>query len=228
MSDPVVEAVARRWKQAATSSWYEDAPSDIDFDSVAGYLRDDLRLVKGYKIKCAYLAGIYRGLVGPLEAPKIAVFADRMDQRVKDLDQLMPMVQAGVALISKAQKEFDQLIEDLADNKPHRGGLIEAVYDLPSIEALLKVAKEANKIQSRLVREDDDYHIDWTLEEYLGPEAGIQRKIEKNGEPLRGWFTEGFSGVWTLFGFIKYLVDERYIGDLVESARKEREGEGEP
>lgn len=224
MSDPLVESVAHRWKQAASSSWYDEA-KEIDPDSVAGYFREDTRLVKSYKIKCAYLAEIYRGLASPLEAPKIAVFADRMDQRVKDLDQLMLKVQEGMNLVPKARKEFDQLLEDLAGGKPHRGGLIEAVYDLPSIEAILKIAKEANNIQSRLVKEDDDYHIDWTLEEYLGSEAGVQRKIEKNGEPLQGWFVDEFSGVWTLFGFIRYLVDPKYIQDSIEGIRAER-GEG--
>ena len=222
MSD-LVESVARRWKQAA-ASWFEDT-EEIDFDSVAGYFKEDTRLVKGYKIKCAYLAGIYRNLAVPLEAPKISIFADRMDQRVQDLDQLMVMVQEGVRLTPKAQGEFEQLLEDLADGKPRRGGLIEAVYDLPSIEAILKIAKEANKIQSRLVREDDDQYIDWILEEYLGSEAGVSRKIEKNGEPLRGWFAEGFSGVWALFGFVKYLVDPKYIQDNVDEIRAERDNE---
>lgn len=223
MSDPIAEAVARRWKLAAASSWYDDAPSDIDFDSVATYFRDDTRRAKSYKLKCAYLAEIYQRLAEPLETPELAVFADRMGQRVKDLDQLMLRVQEGVKLTPKAQKEFEQLLEDLADGKPIRGGYIEAVYDLPSVGAILKIAKEANKIQSRLVTEDDESHIDWILEEYIGSEAGVFRKIEKNGEPLLGWFTGEFSGVWTLFGFLKYLVDEKYIKDMVDSIRAERE-----
>lgn len=72
--DPIV----RRWKQSAVSSWYEDAPVDIDLDSVESYIREGVRLVKGYKAKCTYLAGIYRGLAGPLETPVIATYADRM------------------------------------------------------------------------------------------------------------------------------------------------------
>jgi hypothetical protein len=205
------------------NSTQSSARGSTTLDSKPG--DEDTRLVKGYKAKCSYLAGVYRNIAVPLEAPKIAVFADRMDQRVKDLDQLMVLVQEGVRLTSKAQDEFVQLTEDLAEGKPRRGGLIEAVYDLPSIEAILKISKEANKIQSRLVREDDDYHIDWVLEEYIGSESGVSRKIEKNGDPLRGWFTEGFSGVWTLFGFVKYLVDEKYIQDSVDEIRKERESE---
>lgn len=224
MSDPIVEAVARRWKLASDVTWFTDA-EEIDFDSVAGYFKDDSKLVRWYKAKCVYLAPIFRSLAAPLEAPALSKYADLMDKRVTEVDQLMTLVGEGVKLTKRAQEEFDQLLEDLADEKPRRGGLIEAVHDLPAIEAIMKVAKEAGNLHDRLTKEDDDTLIDWTLEEYLGPESGIQRKIEKAGEPMRGWFAGGsnFSGAGTLYGFVKYLTDPKYIQDNVDQIRADRE-----
>lgn len=220
MSDLVVVKVVHRWKQANTSSWFDDA-EQLDAESAINYLRSDFRQIKGYKAKCTYLAQIYRNLAGPLETPQIAEYADKIDQRLKDVDQLMTLLQGSDKVITKAEKEFDQLIENIAKGEKLRGGYIEAVYDLPSMKALLKKALEADKIQSRLQAEDNEVEIDWTLEDYLGGEAKIYSKIERNGSSLYGWFADSsdFKGVWALYGFLKYHLDTKYIEDLVESAK---------
>lgn len=224
MSDPIAEAVARRWKVASDATWLTDA-EEIDLDSALGYFRDDTRLIKGYKAKCAYLAPIYRKLAEPLEAPSLAKYADLIDKRVTEVDQLMALLGDGVKLFKKAQGEFDKLLVSLANGEPHRGGLIEVVYNLPTIVAIMKIASEAGKLHDKLTKEDDDGLVDWTLEEYLGPEAGIQRKIEKNGEPMRGWFAGGsnFVGAGVLYGFVRYFSDPEYIQSNVDEIRAERE-----
>jgi len=227
MSDPIVEVVVLRYKKAA-ESWLTETSDQLPLEDAEVYIREDVKLVRWYKAKCLYLVPIFRRLAEPLEAPQILVSADRIEKRVQELDQLMALVQEGAKLFKKAQSEFDQLIEDLADKKPRRGGLIEAVYDLPSIESILKVAKDARKIQDRFVREDDDYHIDWVLEEYLGSEAGIGKKIEKNGANLNGWFTDRFVGVWVLYGFVKYFVDTDYIQSMVDEVRSNKEVDDKP
>jgi hypothetical protein len=163
-------------------------------------------------------------LAGPLEAPILDKYADLVTKRLVEIDQLMTLLEEGVKLTKKAQNEFDQLLDDIAHRKLHSSGLVEAVYSLPSIEAIMGIAKKAGVIHDRLTAEDDDSLIDWTLEEYVGSEAGIQGKIEKAGEPLRGWFAGGsnFSGVGTLYGFVKYLADPAYIQDSVDGIRKEQ------
>lgn len=221
MPDPIVEAVVIRYKKA-TESWFTSTTDQLPLDDAKVYIKDDTKLVRGYKAKCVYLSKIFRSLAGPLETPQIAVFADRIDKRVQDLDQLMGLVQEGAKLLDKAQGEFDQLIEDIADRKPRRGGLLEAIYDLPSIDAILKIALEAREIQDRFVKEDDDYHIEWVLEEYIGPESGIQRKIERAGESMNGWFTDRFSGVYALYGFVKYFIDTDYIQSMVKEVISDR------
>jgi len=228
MSDPIVKAVAHRWKLVASAHNWIDEAEQLDSHAAINNLKQDFRNVKGYKTKCAYLAQIYRKLAEPLETPEIAEYADLMDQRVKDVDQLISMLQGSEKLIAKAEKEFDQLIEDIAKGKKLRGGYIEAVYDLPSMRAILALANEADNLQSRLDTEDNEGSIDWTLEEYLGVEARVYKKIDKTGGFLLGWFAErNFSGVWALYGFLKYHIDSKLLEDLVESAKSELDkGEG--
>jgi hypothetical protein len=223
MSDPIIEAVERRWKRTAATSWYDGAQK-LDAEDAISSLKYDVRIVKSYKAKCVYIAQIFRNLAGPLETPKIAQYADLIDQRIQDVDQLMSILRGGDQLIAKATKEFDQLIEDLATGKKLTGGYIEAIYDLPSMTATLKMANKANEIQSRLHIEDNEAEIDWTLEEYLGGEAKIYHKLENNGGPLNAWFAGGseFMGVWALYGFLKYHLDGKYIEDLVGTARAKR------
>lgn len=226
MSDLIIEAVARRWKQASESTWLTDS-EEIDLDSALGYFREATRLIKGYKAKCAYLVPIYQKLAEPLEAPSLAKYADLITKRVIEVDQLMVLLSDGVKMLKKAQGEFDKLLVNLASDEPHQGGFIERVYGLPTIVAIMKLAKEAGKIHDKLTTEDDDGLIDWTLEEYLGPGAGIQKKIERTGEPMRGWFAGGsdFTGAGILYGFVKYLADPKFIQDNVEQIRVDRGAE---
>jgi hypothetical protein len=222
MSDRIIKAVARRWKQASDATWLTET-SDLSLESALQYSKEDRRRVKGYLAKCAYLAPIYRNLAGPLESPILIRYADLMDKRALEVGQLMVLVNEGASLFKKADDEFGRLIENLAAGKPHRG-LIEAVYDLPTIKSIMKIANEASKIHDRLIKEDDDMIIDWVLEEYVGPEAGIHRKLDKAGDPMRGWFAGGsdFSGVGTLYGFVKYFTDPKYIQDSIDDIRAER------
>lgn len=103
--DPIVSSVVKRWKSSSSNSWLGDAPDDIDLDSVAGYAREDIRLVKGFKAKCSYLSGVYRSLAEPLEAPKLAVYADRMDQQVIQVEQIMGMISMSRAFLPSRQLE---------------------------------------------------------------------------------------------------------------------------
>ena len=221
MSDPIVKAVALRYKKAA-ESWLTATTDQLPIEDAEGYVRDDVKLARGYKAKCVYLAQIFRKLAEPLEAPQISAYADRIEKRVQEFDQLMALVQSGAKLLKKTQREFDQLIEDLAEKEPQRGG-IKDVYGLPGIESILKIADEARKIQDRFTKEDEDGHIDWVLEEYIGPESGVGKKIEKNGSNLSGWFTDKFSGVYALYGFVNYLIDSNYIQELVEEVRASKD-----
>ena len=226
MSDRIVEAVVLRYKMAA-ENWFSLTNDQLPLEDAEVYVKEDVKLVRGYKAKCVYLAQIFRKLAEPLESPQISVFADRIEKRVQELDQLMDLVQRGSKLFKKAQDEFDQLIEDIADRKPRRGGLIEAVYALPSIDAIFGIAEEARKIQDRFVKEDEEGRIDWVLEEYIGSESGVGKKLEKNGSYLSGWFTDRFSGVWALYGFVKYFGDIDYIQSMVDESRSNKEVEEE-
>lgn len=227
MSDRIVEAVVLRYKMAA-ENWFSLTNDQLPLEDAEVYVKEDVKLVRGYKAKCVYLAQIFRKLAEPLESPQISVFADRIEKRVQELDQLMDLVQKGAKLFKKAQDEFDQLIEDIAGRKPQRGGLIEAVYDLPSIDAILSIAGEARKLQDRFVKEDESGRIDWTLEGYIGSESEVGKKLEKNGSNLSWWFEDRFSGVWALYGFVKYFVDTDYIQSMVDESRSNKEVEEEP
>jgi hypothetical protein len=221
MSDPIIEAVALRYK-AASESWFTATTDQLPLEDAEVYVREDVKLARGYKAKCMYLAQVFRKLAEPLESPQISVFADRIEKRVQEFDQLMALIQSGAKLFKKTQGEFDQLIEDLADNKTHRGGFIEVVYDLPGIESILKIADVARKIQDRFTKEDEEGYIDWLLEGYIGPESGVGKKIEKNGSNLSEWFTDRFSGVYALYGFVKYFIDIDYIQSMVDEIRESR------
>jgi hypothetical protein len=222
--DPIVKLVALRWKLASDPTWLGDA-EELDLDSALGYFRDDTRLIKGYKAKCAYLSSVYRTLVSPLESSILVKYADLMDKRVTEVNQLMILLGEGVKLLKRAQGEFEKLMVSLANGEPHRGDLIKMVYDLPTIVAIMKIANEAGKLHDKLTKEDDDGLVDWTLEEYIGSEAGIQRKIEKAGEPMQGWFAGGsnFVGAGALYGFVKYLADPEYIQSNINEIRAKRE-----
>ncbi len=224
--DPLVAAVVRRYKQASFASWIENS-EQINIEDVEGNYRYDAKLARGYIAKCKYLAPIFRSLAGPLMTPVIGEFADRMDQRVQDVEKLMTLVQAGVKLTKKAQKEFDNFINEVAEGKSTRSsGLVEAVYDLPSMVDIVRIANEAGDLQDKLYDEDnsDPSHIAWTLEEYLGVEAKVYEKIERASSGMIS-FQDEFGGARILYGFVKYLADSDYIQDLVQETRDNLETE---
>jgi hypothetical protein len=225
--DPLVAAVVRRYKQANASKWLDNV-EQLGIDDVEDNYRHDAKLARGYIAKCKYLGPIFRALAGPLMTPVIGEFADRMDQRVQGIEKLMTLVQAGVKLTKKVQKEFEGFIDEIAEGRSTRtSGLIEAVYDLPSMVELLDIAKEAGDLQDRLFDEDESGHIDWTLEDYLGGEAKVYYKIEKASSGMNSWFQDEFGGARILYGFVKYLADSSYIQDLVQEARDNLETEPE-
>jgi hypothetical protein len=225
--DPLVAAVVRRYKQANASKWLAEV-DQLGIDDVEGNYRHDAKLARGYIAKCKYLDPIFRALAGPMMTPVIGEFADRMAQRVQDVEKLMTLVQAGVKLTKKVQKEFDDFIDEVAEGRNKRSsGLIEAVHDLPSMVELFKIAEEAGDLQDRLYDEDESGHIDWTLEDYLGGEAKVYDKIEKASSGMSSWFQDEFGGARILYGFVKYLADSNYIQDLVQEARDNLETETE-
>jgi hypothetical protein len=203
----LLASVVKRYQRQVVSSinWLEDS-EDIEWEDARDSVKKDLRSAGGYMKKCQYLVSIFRSLVGPLQTPAIGVEADKIEQRIKDTEHLVGLLQEGVTAAKKLDKEWEALMKQIVEGAKLPHGLIEAVQDLPSMIRLYQLAKEAGDLQDKLMKEEEDYNIDWSLDVYLSSEAVVYQKIEK-ANPNNSFFSDVLYGASTLYGVIAMYTD---------------------
>jgi hypothetical protein len=215
----LIASVVKRYQRqvASSTNWFEDSES-IEWEDARDSIKKDTRSAGGYIKKCQYLVSIFRSLVGPLQTPAIGLEADKIEQRVKDTEHLVGLLQEGATAAKKLDKEWEALMKQIVEGTNLSHGLIEAVQDLPSMIKMYQLAKEAGELQDKLMKEEEDYNIDWSLEGYLGGEAVVYQKIEK-ANPNSSFFSEVLYGASTLYGVIALYTDLDNIQEWLSNLR---------
>lgn len=215
----LIASVVKRYQQQVTSAidWFGDAEA-IEWEDARDSVKRDVKAAGGYIKKCKYLASIFRSLVGPLQTPAIGVEADKIEQRIKDTEQLVSLLQEGVTVAKKLDKEWETLMKQIVEGLKLSHGIIEAVQDLPSMIKMYQLAKEAGVLQDKLLKEEEEFSIDWNLEVYLGSEAIVYQKIEKAAQN-NSFFTDVLYGASTLYGVLFLYTDLDNIQEWLDKLR---------
>lgn len=217
----LVRSLVARYKKSQ-ENWYTTS-DPLDFDELKETYREDTKQLRGYLAKCKYVGPIFRALAPALMSPKIEIYADRIGTRIKDVEDLIKLLESGFSLAKQLQTEFDDLIVALAKGKKLRHGLIEEVQDLRSARDFRTLMERSGELHTRLIKEDEESHILWTLEDYIGFDAGVYQKLEKASETLNPFFMYDLAGAKSLFGYWIYLNDPNHIAQLIDGAREELE-----
>lgn len=215
----LIASVVKRYQRRVTSSidWFGDSEA-LEWEDARDSVKRDSRAASGYVKKCQYLASIFRTLAGPLQTPDIGVEADKIEQRVKDTEQLVSLLQEGVTVAKKLDKEWETLMKQIVEGAKLPHGIIEVVQDLPSMIKMYQLAKEAGVLHDKLLKEEEDFSIDWSLEVYLGSEAIVYQKIEKAAQNT-SFFSDVLYGASTLYGVISLYTDSDNIQEWLANLR---------
>jgi hypothetical protein len=219
MNDVVIIAsVASRYSRLIRSTdWYAESDA-MELDEAQDVIQEDLKHLGAYLKKCRYLATINHNLAAPLATPKIEANANLIEKRINDVEQFAELLQSGSDLFHPVDSECGELMLKIARKEIElRHGLMETVQDLPSMVKLHTTAKQAGRLQTKIRIEDDDFKIDWNLENYLGPEALIVNQIEK---AYPGAIIDDIRGVTSIFGFIIAYTDTEALTEWIADLRK--------
>ncbi len=213
--DPLSHTVAKRWVKSAASIYWTNA-DPWNLNEYKSVLREDLQRFARITKMLTWWSSLFRSLAGPLMAPKLNFFADWSDRFLSDSKELYDQLEATVPLADRAQKELEELASKWGteEEEPHRSGLIETLYELPSATALYKLARKLEPLQKSLDDRAEDPPIDWFLEDYVGGESGVSKRLQKFHNTPTGIFSEEMLGILTLTGFIQYVTSEEAFYEL--------------
>lgn len=198
---------------------------NADADDTKGSIQDIQKDLKKLLRKLPAVARAYAAAAGPLSSPQLKVYADRITQRVKDL------VQVGEALsrVQSLCKDLEEDVEKLCKKFGSEGEdemsmeLEGEIEDLSVYKTLLSLAEDTDEVVQRVTAEEDDGHIDWTLDDYLGGESGLYKRLQ-NANITNPFNDYDMSTV--LYGALQWYKDPDYINDrLAEYLPEEAEDE---
>lgn len=196
----------------------DDETSDVDDAEYSSV--DDLKEMAKYVKRCAVLVTLYQRIAEALETPKIATLAERIQKRIADVEALAVLIRKAIPLYAQVEKELEAECRAIAAGKPIRHGLIELVVDLPSARALRGLSREMEVISKGILQEDRrESYLDWNLEEYIGYETRVYKRIESAAP---GSFDN--VDVWAErvpYSLLRYFADAEYIQGLIEEYRSE-------
>jgi hypothetical protein len=217
----MVSSIVNRWNQkkaSPTFSWWESNSEDLDVDDFLYRVKEDLKGGKGYIARCKVASGYFRPLSGPLMSPKIGVYADRLEQRASDVEKVLALESSSIPLAKKFDSDWEKLLGEIAKGRKLTHGLIEEVQDLPSFNALDKLAQECGEITYKIYVEEtegSELHIIWSLDEYIGGASGLYPKLEKlSSESV--WIEDDFQGARNIYGYIKRMLDLDIIKETID------------
>jgi len=180
-------------------------PWDADPTSAEDAVRafdDDQRILRSYIKVSGLLAPKFRELSAALETKRLALFADRIRERVDLLLDLSDLIDRARPLAPALEAAYDRVQEEAEEGRPPRA---ETFRELAAFRSLLAVAERMIAIEQTIADEDYRGYIDWTLDEYLGPDAVIYRRLQKVA-PRHLWDSD-YTGSRTVFGVLVYYSD---------------------
>lgn len=195
-----------------TASGWENA-DPVHVDDAISQIDDDFKKLARYGKQAEVLVPVFRRLAEALETPKIGVFADRIEEAVRSIQRAIELLKEGKVLCRKFDDEIQRLAAEVAGGRTLRNGMVAEVLEFPIYGDLLRVGRELDQLSKKLYA----LEIDWTLEDYLGFEAKIARRIEKVSP---GDFENAEAMLESsIFGILQYYTDADYLEELVEDAK---------
>ncbi len=198
-------------RTASSDGW--DQADELYFDDAESSVDEDLREIGRYIKRCRVLIEPYKKLAEALEAPKLKVYAERIAGRVQDLEQMTELLREGRPLIEPFADAFEELAHNAAK------GSRSELQSLPLYRRIKQVGEKLEVISDRILKQDEGEYIDWTLDGYIGDEAGIYRRIERVSPGT-------FDSVNVLadrifYGLLKYYSDPDYLQNRIEEIQAE-------
>ena len=108
---------------------------------------------------------------------------------------------------------FEALCKGVADGRTTLQSPAEEIQRLPTYESIKKIGGEIEKISNRIEKQDDGSYIDWTLEDYITNQTGVQSRLERINPG--SYIDIGVVAERNLYGTLK-LHDKEYFLDVVE------------
>jgi hypothetical protein len=213
--------VTYSYDRSASSGW--DDADTIDCDDAENLVTEDVREIRRYIKRCGVLIEPYKKLAEALEAPKLLKFAEHLGERIKDLEQVAELLQKGRPFFKRFGDDFEKMCEELAEGRRTlRHGLIEEVSDLPVYNQIREQGQTIESITDRIHEQDqsDTPYIDWTLDDYVGSEAGIYRKIQRVS-PGAFYEVTNVTAEKIFYGVLKYYTDAEYIDERIQEFKEE-------
>jgi hypothetical protein len=186
----------------------------LDVDDAEGTLQGIVSSLRKYHRVCAVLPPVYRKIADALETKDIFDLATKVEDLCKKVADFGEFVAKNTPAVRRFEKEFDHMVEKMAgDIWFGPKGAIEAVHSLPAARLLYSAGQEFDTLKGAL----DDSGIDWSLDDYLGYEAKIYKRLTKVApEPLEDVIPEN-----PFYGVLNYYMDPPYIKDRVDELRDE-------
>ena len=182
-----------------------------DAQQAVGVVQEDLKGCAKYVAQCEALAPLYKRLANGLETPRIGTYAQRIEQRAKNVQ----LVEKALRATLPDYPLLEDQLEALCKEKGEAGQTVSSadVENLPAFDRLVKLAQELKVLNAQIESEDDDLWIDWDLGDYLGSDTTVYLRIqEENPGPFIDSVIEPEGGP---YGALSFYSDPEYIEDRV-------------
>lgn len=215
--DKIIRSVVQRFRTmtAAKTNWFNEAwVTDIE-DAKQGVSDDTLKIQESSK-PFHEISKVFRSLAGPLKAPKISDLADRVDGIVESLEEFSKLSRECVALMDDLDRDWEALMSKVAKGEKPKDEALKEVKGLSTYKRYLTIAEKAGAIQDEVTKIFDGYDMDWTLENYVGAEAGIYDDLEKLS-PSNPF--DDLTGTVNLFGVLVLYTEEEVLENWLEDSK---------
>ena len=217
----IISAVVERYKRVTGGTNWLNEAYEVDVGDAKSGLTSDLKFLNKYVAKCKYLVPIYRSLAEALITAQIGKNADAVEIRISKVERLIGLLTKAHSLLDSVDHDWESLMDRIARYEVKlTHGLIEAVQDMPSMVRFRTLAQEVGDLEDEISKEDDKYPIDWYLEDYIGSETGIYKRIDKAYPPQ---VDENIMGAMNLFGLIILYTNVENMENWIKRVRDEED-----
>jgi hypothetical protein len=208
------ESADRKFGRRALLSESLAAPQDID--EAKESIESDQEVVSKYIDDCHKLILIFRTLAKPLEAPEIDKLANNIEKSIAMATDLQHQLNNCDHAMRQAVEQYDAVIEKAVNAVPPKTAS-ECVAEISNLPAMKQVKAEAEKVTAleKSIKKIES-QMDWTLDGFVGPDAGIKKKIDDLTPEENNQFVSGDSAP---FGVIKHYTSK----DTIESSMEDYE-----
>lgn len=205
-------ATTYNYARIASDNWESNASAADEADTKQA-ANEDVAYIRKFRNKIRELPDLFHKIANVLEAPELAVTADKVATLSADLAEISERLEVLPSLVDRLEAAVNDFLNELASGQRElRGGLVEAVGDLPEYTKLEAVSKQIGALHSKVKATK----IDWDISEFIGTDCGVYKKLEVLDLEDPDELQAGSIG----YGYLAAIGDPKWLGEALKDLQE--------